>query len=245
MEKNQIPRIIHYCWFGKNKKNRKVQQCIASWKKFFPDYEIREWNETNTDISTNIYVKEAYHNKKYAFVSDVVRLQILYQYGGIYFDTDVQVVSDMRPYLLGAELVCGFESNEKLATCFLAAKKQHNIINEILLYYNDRRFIKLDGSLDLTANPAIWTSAFLKYGLICNGAFQKIQAGIKIYPSDYFCAFNGEKLAYEISDHTCCIHHCSASWLSPKEKRMLFLKRKISHIIGGERYDSIKHHIGK
>lgn len=244
-DEDQIPHIIHYCWFGGKEKEAKIQQCIDSWREFFPDYEIKEWNENNVDLTTNIFIKEAYHNKKYAFVSDVVRLQVLLKYGGIYFDTDVQVIREMQPCLQGAEIICGFESEDKLATCFLASKMDNAIIREILLYYKNRHFIKENGSMDLLANPAIWTEIFQKHGLICNGKYQELPTRIKVYPSDYFCAFNGEKLSYETTSNTYCIHHCSASWLPQKEKNILFIKRKISRIIGGNCYNFIKKLIGK
>ncbi len=236
-----IPHIIHYCWYGGQKKGRDVQRCIDSWKKYFPDYEIREWDENNTDIESNIFIKEAYENKKYAFVSDVVRLQVLFKYGGIYFDTDVEAVKDMRAYLQDMGMICGFESNDKLATCFLATSKENKIVEEILEYYNDKHFMKSDGSLDLTVNPVIWTAILCKHGLICDGRFQKLDTDIVVYPADYFSAYNGVCLSYEVTENTCCIHHCSASWLPTGEKKLLAVKRMVAKIIGGDKYNAIKH----
>lgn len=237
---NHIPSVIHYCWYGGKKKGSDIQRCIDSWKKFFPNYEIQEWNESNTDIESNIYIKEAYENKKYAFVSDVVRLQALLQYGGVYFDTDVEVIKDMRPYFQNVDLVCGFESDQVLATCFLAVCENNNIVKEILSYYQNRRFVKSDGNLDLIANPTIWTKIFCKYGLTCNGNLQEFSKERWAYPSDYFSAYDGPSLSYVITENTCCIHHCSASWLSEKERFLLAAKKKVVKIIGGEKYASIK-----
>ena len=145
-----IPKIVHYCWFGNNEKPNDVQRYIETWRKFLPDYEFMEWNESTFDMERTIpYVKEAYAAKKYAFVSDYVRIYALHQYGGIYFDTDVEVRKTFEEYLENREMVLGFESERSLITAFLAVSAHHPYIKEFLDSYKERSFLKKDGSYDL------------------------------------------------------------------------------------------------
>ena len=144
-----IPKIIHFCWISENASYPDiVVDCINSWKKILPDYEIKEWNQNNFDMNICSFVKEAYENKKYAFVSDYMRLYVLNKYGGIYLDTDVKVLKSFNT-LLNNKAFIGFESKKVLATCLLATEKNNPIFEEMLLNYKNRHFIQSDGSLDL------------------------------------------------------------------------------------------------
>ena len=170
-----IPKIIHYCWFGRGEKPELAKKCIASWKKFCPDFEIREWNEDNCDYLAMPFMAEAYAAKKYAFVSDVMRLVVLEQYGGVYFDTDVEVLRDISP-LLDDEGFIGFENDQYVASGLtIAAEAHHPVIQAMIEEYKKLHFAGADGSVTLPAS---------QYG--CDGAFrpcaQRKRAGCIGYP---------------------------------------------------------------
>lgn len=153
----QIPKIIHYCWFGNNKKPECILKCIESWKKFCPDYEIKEWNESNFDVNMFNYTKEAYEVKKWAFVSDVARLWIIYEYGGIYMDTDVEILNNID-YLLNNECFLFFQSERHIATGLgFGAVKNNKIIKAMLDDYNSKHFLIDTGKFDTTACPILNT----------------------------------------------------------------------------------------
>lgn len=208
-----IPKRIHYCWFGGNEKPALIQKCINSWKKYLPDYEIIEWNEDTFDVEQNQYVKEAYTNKKYAFVTDYVRLFVMYTYGGIYMDTDVEVVKSLDPFL-DNNAFSGFETPQWIPTGIMACEKGFPLFKEFLDYYSDRRFVMPDGTLDMTTNVEIMTSIVTKYGYIPNGEFQIIE-GFAIYPKDYFCPLDDSTGKLEKTNNTATIHWFAKSWTEP------------------------------
>lgn len=213
MEKN-IPKKIHYCWFGRGEKPKKALDCIESWKKYCPDYELIEWNEDNFDINCNLYVKQAYESKKYAFVTDYVRLYAMYNYGGIYMDTDVEVLKSLDSFLYN-DAFSGFELPHCIPTGIMACKKGFELFGEFLEYYNDKSFILEDGSLDLTTNVTIMTDIVSKYGLKKDGSFQVIN-GFALYPRDYFCPLDDATGKLFKTENTATIHWFSKSWLDPK-----------------------------
>ena len=142
-----IPKIIHYCWFGGNDKSELVERCISSWKKYCPDYKIIEWNENNYNVNKNKYTKYAYERQKWAFVSDYVRLYVIYKYGGIYMDTDVEVVKNLDKFLK-YESFSGFESTKYIPTGIMGGEKNSRWIKYLLSYYDNKSFINEDGTLD-------------------------------------------------------------------------------------------------
>lgn len=222
-----IPKVIHYCWINDNKNYHlpeMVQECISSWKKFLPDYEIKEWNINNFDINKNDYIREAYEAKKYAFVSDYIRLYVLYKYGGIYMDTDVKVLKSFND-LLKNKAFMGFESMNRIATCIIGSEKGNQIIKEMLNLYNDKHFIKKNGEYDLTPNTVLIKSILKKYDIIYNNILQKKNI-ITIYPIEYFCSLNGMTGEINVTLNSYAIHLFNASWLSQKEKARLNLYRK-------------------
>ena len=160
-----IPKIIHYCWFGKGKKSAKVLKCIASWHIFFPDYQYIEWSEENCDLSENVYVRQAYEAKKYAFVSDYFRIKALYQYGGIYFDTDYEVIQPMDDLLKEGKLITGLESIEIALTAMIAVEPKNCIMGKFLDTYAERKFIDFDGKMDLTPINQSFSFILRKYGV--------------------------------------------------------------------------------
>lgn len=222
-----IPKVIHYCWFGGKELPQKEKQCIQTWKEILPDYEIVRWDESNFDININNYVKEAYDSKKYAFVSDFARFHILYNYGGIYMDTDVKVLKRLDHFLEN-EAFLGFENNDMIAPGLIfGAKKENKIIEEIIEGYKNRRFILNDGKLNLTTVCEYTTNILKNYGLKSNNKEQKV-GNIKIYPTDYFCPldYNTGKTQITVNTHT--IHLYNASWQNNSQK----IKARIKRIFG-------------
>ena len=181
-----IPKIIHYCWFGRSKMPPLAIKCIESWKKNLPEYEIKEWNENNFDLNMYPYVREAYDNRKFAFVTDVVRLYVLYEEGGIYMDTDVEVLKSLDPYLQH-NAFSGFEDDIHIPTGIIASEKGGKWVKDNLAYYNNRHFIKEDGTMDLTTNVITLTNYMLSLGLKQDNSYQDFPNLITLYPKDYFC----------------------------------------------------------
>lgn len=229
MSDNCIPKIIHYCWFGGNSLPELAEKCIASWKKYCPDYEIRRWDETNFDLNYNDYVREAYEAKKWAFVSDVARLYALVNYGGIYMDTDVEVLKPLDE-LLQYEAVSGFESESRIQTGLMASKKGQKLFVEMLHDYDESHFIRPDGTYDTTTNVTRITNICLKYGLILNNEKQTVN-GFTLLPKDYLCPKDSETKEMRITENTLTIHHFDGSWLSSEQKLAAELCIKYSRFI--------------
>lgn len=207
-----IPKKIHYCWFGGNPLPELAQKCIASWKRYLPEYEIKEWNESNFDISSNAYVKEAYESRKFAFVTDYVRLYAMYREGGIYMDTDVEVLKPLDD-LLRYEAVSGFESETQIQTGLMASREGQPFIKELLDDYDNIHFICPDGSLDTTTNVTRITEHALRYGLQLNNTLQTIN-GLTLLPKDYLCPKSYKDGKIYLTDNTYTIHHFAGSWQS-------------------------------
>jgi len=225
-----IPKTIHYCWFGGNPLPELAVKCIESWKKYCPDYEIVEWNESNFDINCCDYAREAYEAKKWAFVSDVARLYALVNYGGIYMDTDVEVLQSLDP-LLKFEGVSGFESKECIPTGLMACEKGHPLFRECLNEYDHVRFIKENGDFDTTTNVTRITRLCIEYGLKLNGEKQIIN-GLTLLPTEYLCPLNNSTGKLHVTEKTYTIHWFNGSWLSELEHKSLLRSRKISRIVG-------------
>lgn len=223
-----IPKKIHYCWFGRGQKPELALKCIASWKIYLPEYEIKEWNEDNFNLDMFPYVREAYDNRKFAFVTDVVRLYALYTEGGIYMDTDVEVLKPLDP-LLDYEAVSGFEAPTRIPTGLMASKKGTPIIKELLDEYNDIHFVRFDGSLDLTTNVARITDTLLKHGLKLNNQLQTV-FGFTLLPSEFLCPKSWETGKIIVTKNTYTIHHFSGSWLSDEDIKSYQLSKKLKFL---------------
>lgn len=211
-----IPKIIHYCWFGGKPLPKLAQKCINSWKKYCPEYEIIEWNEENFDLNYNDYVKEAYQAKKWAFVSDVARLYALVNYGGIYMDTDVEIIKPIDD-LLEYEALSGFESDTQIPTGLMACEKGNKMFEEFLEDYKNDHFLKKDGSLDMTTNVTRITNKCLGYGLVPNNTLQCIN-GFTLLPKEYLCPKDYVSNELIITENTYTIHHFNGSWCSWDER---------------------------
>ena len=214
-----IPKVIHYCWFGRNPKPKLAEKCIRSWKKYCPDYEIHEWNEDNYDLnSAPLYVRQAYEAKKWAFVTDYVRLQVVYEHGGIYMDTDVELVKPLD-MLLQNHVYFGFEDNAYIATGLgFGAEKGAAIVKEMMDDYQDIPFLLPNGTYDTMTCPARNTSVFLKYGMVQDGSRQVLEGGILILPSIYLCPIDYDTKTRRHSPDTISIHWFDASWQTEQER---------------------------
>lgn len=220
-----IPKIIHYCWFGGNTLPEDAQRYIDSWKLYCPDYQIKEWNESNFNLNTYPYAKEAYDNKKYAFVTDIVRLYACYTEGGLYMDTDIEVIKKLDTFLKH-KAVMGFESSSQISSGLMACQKGFTLFKELLDDYNGLRFVQPDGSFDLTTNCIRIKKTLLKHGFVPNGNFQMVE-GLALYPYDYFCANNFEDGKVNVTDNTYTIHHFAGSWLPEEERIIMEFFRKM------------------
>lgn len=225
-----IPKIIHYCWFGGNPKSGLILSCIESWKKYLPDYEIREWNEETFDVNCNTYVRQAYEAKKWAFVSDYARLHALYNYGGIYLDTDVEVLKNLDCFL-DNEAFTGFEAKDSPITAVMGTKAGNPEFKDLLDYYNDKTFIKEDGSYDITTNTTIISGILKNKGIVLNGKMQKLDS-ITIYPQIYFCPNNFSRIWNMPSKKSYAIHHFDQSWKSDKKDATSLPKRIRRYALG-------------
>lgn len=228
--KTRIPKTIHYCWFGKNPKNDLAIKCIESWKKHCPGYKIVEWNESNFDINCNPYVKEAYEAKKWAFVTDYVRLFAIVNEGGIYMDTDVEVLKPLDPFLV-EEGFSGFEDQKNVPTGIMGCRKNNKTFKSFLDYYNGRHFRRDNGTLDLTTNVTTITNYCKKIGLVENNSLQHLP-GITLYPTDFFCPKDHKTGIVNITDNTYTIHHFSGSWLPDKSRKYKELNKKLANKFG-------------
>lgn len=213
-----IPKVIHYCWFGRGPKPDLAVKCIESWKKYLPEYEIKEWNEDNFDLNMYPYTREAYDNRKFAFVTDVVRLYALYNEGGVYMDTDVEVLKPLDS-ILGYNAVSGFESSSEIPTGLMASCSKHSLVKELLDEYIHLHFVKANGSFDTTTNVERITKTCTKYGFIPNGRLQTVRE-FTFLPSDYLCPKDYKTGKIFITDNTLCIHHFAGSW-QPGWKKLL------------------------
>ena len=220
-----IAKRIHYCWFGRGKMPYSIRKCIESWIKYLPDYELILWNENNFDLNSNQYIKEAYDSKKFAFVTDYVRLYALYEHGGVYMDTDVEVVKSLDSFLIHSAFI-GCENEFMLGTSIMASEAKHQWIKRLLDDYQNKRFILPDGSYDMTANTFVITNITTdEFGWIPQNTYQKLKEDLHIYPFDYFCAKSYEDGKIYMTKNTHTIHHFSSSWFSKKAKVTQNLKR--------------------
>lgn len=228
-----IPRIIHYCWFGRNPLPDSAQKCVASWRKFFPGYEIKAWNEDNFDVNIIPYTQQAYEAKKYAFVSDYARFWILYHEGGLYFDTDVEVVKSFddileRGAFMGLE-IDGTKKGTKVAInpgLGLGAEAGMPIYLEILNGFTNLDYYGSNGQRNNYSMIPMVTDLFLRNGLKMNGQIQEL-CGVTIYPQCYFNPYNGVTGRLQLTSETHSIHWYSATWMEPKALWLVKLKRMI------------------
>ncbi|MBQ6298773.1 MAG: glycosyl transferase [Bacteroidales bacterium] len=233
-----IPKFIHYCWFGRNPLPPLAEKCIASWRKYLPDYEIKEWNEGNFDVNILPYTADAYAAGKYAFVSDYARFWVLYKYGGVYFDTDVELIRPMddvlaRGPLMGLEI----ENNDRIAVApglGLAAEPGMPLYQEILSRYETMSFSREDGTLNPYTMIPMVTELLVAAGLKGDGTIEHI-AGIDVYPPEWFNPFDDLTGRLRKTENTHSIHWYAKSWMKPEAAWKVFVKRLLRRIIRKKR----------
>lgn len=218
-----IPKTIHYCWFGYGKKPDIIEKCIKSWELMLPEYKIIEWNEKNFDVNQIEYIKQAYEKKKYAFVTDYARLWILNEYGGIYVDTDVEVLKSLDSFLCN-EMFCGFEGPNGVAPgLILGARKKHPLFPELMNFYENNDFIDANGTINSYTTVQNMTDILIKHGLVLDcDKFQKLMMrGVTIYPRITFCPDKKTRESGMYSNDTYTAHHYTATWIRPESKKRL------------------------
>ncbi|MBQ8230385.1 MAG: glycosyl transferase [Lachnospiraceae bacterium] len=260
-----IPKVIHYCWFGGKEKPESVMRCIASWRKHCPDYEIKEWNESNLDVTENAYTKQAYDVKAWGFVPDYLRLWIIYNYGGIYLDTDVQVLRSFDE-LLKNHAFMGFErdtgdSNGMFVNCGqgFGAEQGNDVIAAHMAQYVDLQFALPDGTYNRTPSPHYTTNVLKQFGL--DNKRNEIQdlGAIVIYSDDYFCPKSFATGLVRKSKNTYSIHQFDGSWFSAEEQEcrrkwerdakkdywVHLPNRLLKHLLGESAYQKLKKILGR
>ena len=211
-----IPKIIHYCWFGRGEMPKLMKKCLRSWKKYCPDWKIVRWDEDTFDVSSTVWTKQAYEAKKYAFVADYVRLWALGKYGGVYLDTDQELIKKLDSFL-ACEMFVGFMSDVNISCGVMGAVKCHPVIERFLSYYDQRSFLS-QGSEDEKPNTYIFTDLLVEKGLLINDQYQVID-GIRVYPRTYFCPTSCVSIENYCSKDTVSLHHWAMTWRTSKEKK--------------------------
>lgn len=237
-ETNQIPKVIHYFWFGKNDKPEIFYKCLESWKKQCPDYEIKEWTEENFDININKYVSEAYEKGKYAFVSDYARFYILNKYGGIYLDIDVEILKNIDD-LLSENVFMGFEDRGLVNPgLIMGAKKEEKVIRDILKIYDEFKHFpeNVQTVCEIVTDYLVRNKELMTQ----TDKIQRLE-GVTVYPFEYFCACDLITKKMSITENTYTVHHYNASWLPAKEKAKNMVRKIVYTIIGKKNYNKLKH----
>lgn len=231
-----IPKIIHFFWQSDGPMPEKLRRCVESWKKYCPDYEFRCWNGNSLADNTPLWVTQALEHKKFAFAADYMRYYALFNYGGIYMDTDVEL---LRPFgdLLNAPYLIGHETHAgKVESGFLAAEKGNLFVKAMLDYYDGRPFVKADGSLDMRPLPETYEEVIVDNGLVWRdvdspaqiSAITDSERDVCVLPGDYFSPLSLQNLKLNITDRTVTIHHFVGSWKPLKHK----IKRKVQRFLG-------------
>ena len=229
-QRNMIPKIIHYCWFGGKPMPELALKCIESWKKFLPEYELRLWNEDTFDINSVPYVKEAYEARKFAFVTDYLRLWALEREGGVYMDTDVEILRPLDD-LMHLPAFTGYEASMSNAPVTgLMASAPHGVwVTEQLAYYDENRHFRLeDGTLDMTPNTITIADIMVKGGFVINGEYGVYKNDLHVFPVDYFCPLTSTRVL-KLTKNTYCIHHFAGSWVERTawQKFKMFITQKV------------------
>lgn len=235
-----IPKIIHYCWFGRNPLPVSAQKCIASWRKYLPDYEIKEWNEDNFDVNSIPYTKQAYEAKKYAFVSDYARFWILYHYGGLYFDTDVELINQdikkviSRGPFMGQEKGAFMDGKQMVNPGLgLGVQANHSFYEQMLRVYHSLEFWGNNGIEKTTTIVTYTTKELYANGMKPSCDIQEV-CGIWIYPVDYFCPMDSTTGIITLTDKTVSVHHYDCSWVNHDSLRYKLhqLKNLVYKVLG-------------
>lgn len=229
-----IPKIIHYVWVGNQPKPKDIQRCMKTWDKHLSDYQIKEWNESNFDIDSHPFIRQAYKEKKWAYVSDYIRAYAIYNEGGIYLDTDVLVLDDLSQYLDNHAFV-GFENPDYPFTAVFGAEPGHPFVKEMLDYYDYVSFsFDVNDQMKNVNTKSVSEILVKNYGCLCNNENQELSSGIRVYDDGYLC---------NPSDHSSTIHVFTGTWMEGKKplmrKFVKFLKLRLTNKKRVKLYQSI------
>ena len=245
MSNTDIPKVIHYCWFGQKTLPKSARKCIASWKKYLPDYEIREWNEDNFDVNMIPYTHKAYECKKYAFVSDYVRFYVLYHYGGLYFDTDVEVIKPMNDVVARGAFMGIEQDVEQIAVnpgLGMGAYAGMELYKCVLEYYDSLYFSDKEENQISALVVKCTTDILRQLGFVCENRLQQV-ADMWIYPNDWFNPLDDATGRLTITDNTRSIHHYSKTWVDNYGPLRIWLTRRLHRIFGVNGLQWIKQYI--
>lgn len=230
-----IPKKIHYCWFGRGKKPKLAQKCIASWKKYCPDYEIIEWNEDNFNVNMNGYTRMCYEQKKYAFLSDFARLKVVAEHGGVYFDTDVELLHS-PDFLLNNDAFFGFETPEYVASGLGFGSIAHGeAIETMLAEYGQL----LDGKHGIIGCPRLNTAALVKLGLVPNGKKQTVGNAV-IYPIPYFNPYESATGRLKKTCDTVSVHWYAAAWMGRRQRLRSMITKPLHRVFGVDAFQRFR-----
>ncbi len=214
-----IPKIIHYCWFGPKEMPELEKRCVESWRKFLPDWELRLWNEHTVNFDeAPLFASQALEHKKWAFVSDCVRVMALYRYGGLYLDPDVELLPPMDALLASGNNIMGFEVRKHVGTAFMAFHPGHQLMREYLRYYECHPFVDSRGRMDVTANVSMLTDLLIDMGLRVGGDTQQV-GDITVFRREVFYPKKHSPTEYSITPQTLAVHRCSNSWMSEGQRK--------------------------
>lgn len=225
----KIPKVIHYIWLGPRPLDKVSLKCMKTWEKYLPDYEVKRWgdDECKDIISSNKYAQQALDAKKYAFVSDYLRVYILYNYGGVYMDTDVQIFKPIDRFLNDGAFTC-FENSEQIPTALMASAKGNLWMKALLDYYDDKEFIDSEGNMDITTNVVTITNISLAMGFVPGGKEQVFSDDVHIYTKDYFCPLDTSASKNDVfTENTYAAHLYNGSWRSPLRQRLSKIKKQL------------------
>lgn len=212
-----IPKKIHYCWFGRGEMPKLMKKCIKSWKKYCPDWEIVRWDEDRFDVNSTLWTKQAYEAKKYAFVADYVRIKALTECGGVYLDTDQELIKPLTSFLCHSCFV-GFMDKTNISAGVIGAEAGHPMMRRMLEYYQDRPFLKEDGGVDIKPNTNWMTDILLEQGLRLDDSYQQV-GDVAVYPQTYFCPTSCVSPENLRSRKTVALHHWAMTWRTEKAKK--------------------------
>ncbi len=231
-----IPKKIHYCWLSEDPYPEIIQYCLESWKKHLTDYEFILWDKRKFDITSNEWVRQAFESKKYAFAADYIRIYALYSEGGIYLDTDVEALNNFDEFLK-YNFFTGFENNSDIEAAIIGSVKGHPFMKDVLNYYDNRDFIKNDGSFNMKILPVIMAILLKdKYDFKAENKYQVLLDDIHIFPSDYFSPKDVRSHRIDRTENSITIHHFNAGWI---RKGILFYLKRYIHILAllfGQRF---------
>ncbi len=224
----RIPKLIHYIWLGTRELDKTSLKCMETWSKYLPDYEVKRWGDVECAdiIKGNKYASQALAAKKYAFVSDYLRVYILYHYGGVYMDTDVQIFKNIDCFLNNEAFSC-FENATQIPTALMASVKGNAWMKTLLDDYDDREFVDKNGNMDVTTNVTLITNKSLEMGFIPNAQEQVFGPGVHIYTKDYFCPIDTYSNKDVFTKNTYAAHLYNGSWTSPTRRMLSKFKKRL------------------